>query len=251
MNIHVHTVVWNEEKHLPVFLEYYSQFASRIFVHDNGSSDGTARIARAHEMVELLTFDTSGELRDDVQSRIKGQAWRGRGADWIIAVDCDEFVSGPRGIPMLEVLARYQASGAKVVRAEGWHVAGERVANGARLLDECRSGLRDSHYDKPVCFHASVGDLNFLPGAHGADPVDPDGSRVTVAQQADLPLYLLHLKFCQPLEELLERHRQVAARRSQMNRERGWGWEYDDPQFAAARYRQVHDGAVRLPTALD
>ena len=30
-------------------------------------------------------------------------AWRERGTDWVVALDCDEFVSGPTGIPMPNV----------------------------------------------------------------------------------------------------------------------------------------------------
>lgn len=232
-----------------MFLDYYSRFCSRIFVHDNESSDNTARIACAHSRTEVLKFNTAGELRDDVHAQIKGRQWRDRGADWVITVDCDEFIAGPMGMPVNELIDQYDASSIDVVTAQGWHVCGERLPNGSTLVEECKTGIRDHEYDKPICFRGTLGELNFIPGAHGAAPVDLEGRAVAVTEGPNPPLYLLHLKFCRPLEDLLERHRQVAARRSRLNREGCWGWEYEDPEFTAALYRQVREAAVRLPTA--
>jgi hypothetical protein len=57
MTIHVHVVCWNEERIMPWFLAHYSRFATRIFCHDNGSTDRTREVVAPCPIAELLEFE--------------------------------------------------------------------------------------------------------------------------------------------------------------------------------------------------
>jgi len=61
----VYTICWNNEFILPHFLEHYSQFADRIFIIDDHSTDLTAEIAKAHPMVTYSLYGFSGLNEDE------------------------------------------------------------------------------------------------------------------------------------------------------------------------------------------
>jgi hypothetical protein len=57
-------------------------------------------------------------MRDDIHQELKNNMWKGRGADWVICVDADEFLHSPlcRGE---EALCAYRRAGNAVPRPTG------------------------------------------------------------------------------------------------------------------------------------
>jgi hypothetical protein len=166
VSLDVYTMTWNEEYMLPYFLRHYEQFADRIFVIDDESTDATRDIAAAHPKVEVLPCPFSG-LQEILKARTFSRIYRGisRGvADWVIVVDCDEFIYHPR---LLEVLAEQKATGAHIIKPDrGWMLgARETPQTTGQLYDSCTLGFPKRAYAKPVIFNPSA-DVWFTPGQH-------------------------------------------------------------------------------------
>jgi hypothetical protein len=101
LNVAVYSPCWNEETILPFYLSHYAKFARTINLFDNQSSDRSpeiiAEFQRQHRDVKIKfgALDTDGQLRDDIQIRLKNETWkecRGKGVDWVVVCDMDEFI---------------------------------------------------------------------------------------------------------------------------------------------------------------
>jgi len=210
---------------MPWFLGHYSQFATRIFCHDNGSTDRTREIVAACPIAEVLDFESGGEMRDDVHQQVKDNAWKCRGADWVICVDADEFLHSPQCL-MEEALRAYRRAGNAVPRATGYQMSAPALPDyepGAKLTDFIKTGVADAHYSKPCVFDATrIAEMNYTPRAHDCRPTLRDGGAV-VPVDAVPPRSLLHFKYAYGLECLLRRHEALLERLSETNRRHGWG----------------------------
>lgn len=85
---------YNEAKHIERFCQKY-RWADQILIADGGSFDGTSRIARAHNKVQVRYFHPR-EWKNGVSYNPEGKHinflidWAiEEGADWIIMDDCD------------------------------------------------------------------------------------------------------------------------------------------------------------------
>ena len=67
-DIHVYTTTRNEAYMLPFFLRHYYQFASHIYVIDDGSTDGTRDIATSHPNTTLLNYTFHSGLNESHRS---------------------------------------------------------------------------------------------------------------------------------------------------------------------------------------
>lgn len=151
--INVYTIVWNEEFMLPKFLEHYSQWADRIFVIDDHSTDMTAEIAKAHPMVTYSKYDFEGLKEDEFNDTFESY-YENYGSDWAIVADCDEFIQGldtlkdePRGV---------------VLRTTGYMMIGK-----TGKLEDCVA-VRMKSFDKPVVFDPKLG-VKFGDGRHSVN----------------------------------------------------------------------------------
>lgn len=80
--------VYNEAPHLPRVLSAVATFARHVLVVNDGSTDSTAAILRAHRGVQTITHP---ENRGYGQSLIDAFSFAAHhGFDWIITIDCDE-----------------------------------------------------------------------------------------------------------------------------------------------------------------
>ena len=95
VTIDVHSICWNEERMLPLFLSHYSGFAARIVVWDNYSDDASQDLVRACPRAELRLYDSGGRSSEDSFLEVKNQCWPSSDADWVIVCDIDELVYHP------------------------------------------------------------------------------------------------------------------------------------------------------------
>lgn len=166
MRLDVITIVHNEEFMLPHFLKHYSQFANRIFVIDDHSTDLTPEIALAHPMVQYFEYEHDGlneQQFNDTFERFYKTFCRG----WVAVVDCDELIHG---------LDKLGEPGG-VLKTNGYMMIG---ATGK--LEDCKK-IRMKSFDKPVVFDASL-DVRFGDGRHTVN-----------LPTADSELELLHYKY--------------------------------------------------------
>lgn len=189
MIIHSHILAWNEEKILPYTLDYYSQFCEKIFVHDNMSTDGSNEIYSRYPKVEVLKWDSNGQINEMNYVKIKSNAYKqySRSADWVIVCDCDEYLYHEN---LIEKLSEYKLAGITVPIIDGHDMVCEVFPeyDGKILTDKVRIG---SETYEPMCkniiFDPKL-DVQYGIGGHSFQA--PNG---VLSPTADLKL--LHYKF--------------------------------------------------------
>jgi glycosyltransferase involved in cell wall biosynthesis len=214
MIIHVYTICYNEEVLLPYFFRHYRQFARKIVVYDNGSSDKSIEIVKANGG-ELRTLDTGGKLSNRALQTTKNTCYldsRGK-AHWVIVVDVDELLYHQK---LVDILRGYMASGITIPKTEGFDmVSGAPPSGGGQIVDEIKDGYPSALYNKCAIFRPTI-DINFGIGAHHASPRGP----VKFSESADIKL--LHYRYL-GVEFMTKR---IVARMERMCLEdiiNGWG----------------------------
>lgn len=156
MKIDVYSIMRNEIRLLPYFLRHYETFASRIFVWDDESDDGTRELLNSHPKVTILPLGKSG--LDDAyfisdlwpQYRVIS---RGH-ADWAICVDADEFVYYPPAPDsIVGRLHELSGKGIKKIRLLGWAMHHDSFpTTSGQIYDEVKMGWVDRWSRKAVVF---------------------------------------------------------------------------------------------------
>ena len=173
--VHLYTVCWDEADMLGFFFRHYDSWVDRYVVYDDGSTDGSLEILRAHPKVELRRF-ARVEAESFVLSHkaMQDEAWkesRGR-ADWIVITAIDEHLH-VAGRPMADYLAGPEARRATLLPALGFDMNHPVMPDDRGLLVErVTSGRPRSAFNKLSLFRPdAVRETGFGPGRHAADPV--------------------------------------------------------------------------------
>lgn len=221
MNIQVYTITYNEEFILPHFIKHYKEkFNAHITVFDNFSTDRTKEII-VNSDCEYKTYDSAGQIRDDLYLSIKNECWKGSKADFVIVCDADEF---------LEVNFDYAPY--NLIRTQGYDMIGAPPS---------RLGVKNNMYSKAVMFRPSeYAQIGYAPGCHFFQP-QPKNRMVISKETAKL----LHYKYISP-EYLYERHLMYQSRLSSFNKIYGYGIEYNNVQQDKinTRFNELLKGAA-------
>ena len=99
----------NEADVVESFVRHNLSLVDGLVVVDHGSSDGTAEILDAL-VAEGLALDVErdesvGHLQSEIMTRAVRRAFTRRGADFVFALDADEFLKAPRRELLDDVLA--------------------------------------------------------------------------------------------------------------------------------------------------
>jgi glycosyltransferase involved in cell wall biosynthesis len=121
------TTTYNEAPLVPWFLRHYEQFADRIIVYDDKSTDGTRELLRAHPKVQLE--DWQGDNGIDETQRLEW-AYRCISAmknqcHWLMVVDFDEFIFGPGTTAYTDIrpiLAGEARQGVDAIQTSGFNM---------------------------------------------------------------------------------------------------------------------------------
>lgn len=168
------------------FARHYSTFCERMILYDDASTDGTREIAmRAGAEVRDCPWGGLDDIRAIDLASTQYREAEGE-ADWVIWVDCDEFIYHPRGIA--QRLLELKADGVQLPRVDGYSMVAENPPSGpSQIYDEIRTGFPDEAYSKPCVFDPSIG-ITWTTGRHVA--------RATVPlQETSDPLRLLHYRY--------------------------------------------------------
>jgi hypothetical protein len=170
---------------------------------------------------------------------LRQQAWQeSRGcADWVIVVDCDEFLWHP---DLPAYLAAMRRQGVTVPRTCGYEMISPHFPSAAdQIYCQVRTGIRADHMDKLVVFDPSaVATMNFTVGCHGAHP---EGK---IVHDPAPQLKLLHYRHL-GLEYVLSRYRQLGLRRTEIDYQMGWNYHYTWPEQEIARFHTEAIGAAK------
>src|SRR6516162_8113834 len=150
MIIHVHSIVHNEERLLPFFLDHY-RCAEKIFLYDNESNDRTVEIAEGSGAV-VEPHPTGGYCRELANLHLKNNAWklRSQQADWVVVCDADEFIFHPS---LLEYLMACKSRGVTIPRPVGYDMVSEAFPiSGQPIIKQVRRGKFFKNFSKPAIF---------------------------------------------------------------------------------------------------
>jgi glycosyltransferase involved in cell wall biosynthesis len=221
MNIHLHLVAHNESKILPFTLDYYSQFCSKIFVHDNFSTDNTKEICSKYDKVTVLDFFTDNEYDDVKIINLKNTVARqySSDCDYVIVCDSDEFLYHPNLIQKLE---QYHHEKVEVPYVIGHQMVSECFPeyDGKLLTEKIKIGSDvDPLYSKSIIFKPKI-NLKYDCGAH-------QSNSDRFIRSSDKELKLLHYKFLGK-EYVTEVYKERANRRSELNKKYRWGYHFNE-----------------------
>ena len=202
--IEVFTITWNEEYLLPYFFQHYD-WADKIIVYDNESTDNTINIIQSNPKAELRTYKTNNQMDNVALQYIKNNCWKGSKADWVIVCDADEFLVGH------EILPQY-AKQKVVFKPQGYNIVGKAGEN-----PPINRGYKDHNFSKMVCFSPRIKEINYQVGSHHAAPV----GGVVVDQ-----MKLLHYMWLSA-EFIIDRWARKSVRRCQNDINHRFGWHYE------------------------
>lgn len=211
MKIDVFTTCYNEEIILPYFLRHYKEFANKITIFDNMSTDNSVNIMKEFG-VDVIQFDTNNQFEEAVLINIRNNCWKNSDADWVIVCDTDELIYHPNLIERLENIE------ATHIVTEGYEMMSEVLpTTDGQIYDELKMGFLKVDYSKPCLFKPSeISEINFAPGSHTAKPT---GNVISVN---DSGIKLLHYKYLNR-EILINKYAHYAIRQSPHMKANGWG----------------------------
>lgn len=224
MKIEAHCITYNESAILPYWLRHYSTFANRMIVHDSFSTDDTREIAKKAG-AEVVDFDMGGKVDDPMMAKIKGEAWKGTSADWVIFTDADEFVHFPMGVET--TLAYYKRIGVPVIKPFGFEMVADKFpTTTGQIYDEVKMGARDDRwYGKPAIINPFViNSIIYEMGAHECRMILKNGMHVggpTIPNP--MPVYMMHMKHIDTVENIGAKYDAYKARFSDINIKNRWG----------------------------
>jgi hypothetical protein len=231
MTTWVYTICWNEQHFALNFLAAYAD-AQRIIVYDNMSDDRTVELLSRDPRVEIRSWDSNGQIRDDLYLEIKNNCWKeARGlADWVIVADFDEILNrveqtGDGNAYMNLDFSVPFNNGYTIIKPYGYNMVSPDAPLGEpqHPYHYAKKGVYHWPMEKPCCFRPDkIQEINFVPGCHSIQPVGE-------ANIYNGPEYkLMHFKLWN-LDHYLQKIQAQATRLSAINRERGWGEHYTWP----------------------
>ena len=240
MIVHLYAQCWNDEWILPFFFRHYDGLVDRYVIYDDGSTDGTLALLRAHPKVETRQFPR-GVADSFVLSEqaVSNQCWKeSRGeADWVIVTDLDEFLFHPSGRGYLE---RCAARDVTLIPALGFQMISDRRPQpDDNLCADYSIGAPYVQMMKPSIFHPlAVTEMNFAVGRHQADPT----GRIRIPEIDEMLLF--HYKYM-GFEETRRRHRQLLQGLGTLDWHNGWGHKYSwTEEQLQADWKTFADAAI-------
>lgn len=222
LRIIVLAVCFNEAPILPFFIEHYLQHvgATRIVLHDGGSSDGTAELVARYPQVELVV-KKSDKLDDRELMAIRNEAWKPLRdeADWMIVCDVDEFLYHPQ---MKSELRRLRRDGITLPMVEGFEMLSKTFPQHQpeRLIwQDVQAGFPvPNYYNKNLIFDPRI-DINYTLGCHGCQPTGP------VQRSKGFVFRNLHYRMLSHAH-IVAKSQRAAARLSEWNQQTNAGFHY-------------------------
>lgn len=245
--VYVVAVCFNEAPILPFFLDHYVHYvgASKVILHDGGSTDGSAEIAARYPQVEFIV-SPSEKLDDRDLMRIRNEAWKPyrEQCDWMVVCDVDEFLHAP---DLRGTLRELKRQGITLPMVQGFNmIAKSHPAHqpGRYLWQDRQAGWPDPRYlNKNLIFDPAI-DINYTLGCHNCQPTGP------VRRSAGFVFKNLHM--CMPsYRHVIEKSRRSAARLSEWNKQTHAGFHYAlNAEMTRAQYNDKFLGAANVVAPL-
>jgi hypothetical protein len=242
--VHLYAQCWNDAFMLPFFFRHYDSLVERYIIFDDGSSDGSLCLLRAHPRVDLRPFPRSDPASFVLSEQsLSNECWKeSRGhADWVIVTDIDEHLFHPA---MPAYLRQCAIDGVTLLPSLGFQMISDEVPDNDQLLSHiCYRGVPWSQMMKASIFNTNaITEINFALGRHGAAPIGD--VRVPLRDE----ILLLHYKYLN-LRRTHARHQELRAALGATDLANHWGhkysWSFDELE---ADWRAVAASAVDVRT---
>lgn len=219
MIIHAHILAFNEEKILPFTLDYYSKICEKIYIYDNMSTDGSDVIYAKYPKVEVIKWDSNGEINEMNYVNIKSNGYKqfSRNADWVIVCDCDEFLYHPK---LMDKLTYYKENGITVPRVNGHDMVSETfpLYDGELITTKVKTGSEVyPPFCKNIIFNPKL-DVQYGIGGHS---FSCNNANYSVSPE----LKLLHYKFL-GIDYVENIYKSRVERLSEFNKQNKFGEHY-------------------------
>jgi glycosyltransferase involved in cell wall biosynthesis len=241
MEVHLYTIVWNEEEMLPFFFRHYDSLVRRYIVYDDGSTDRTLEILAAHDRVDVRPFVrthpdsyvlSAQSLHDSVWKESRGRA------DWVIITAVDEHLYHPAGLGRYLRIA--SSCGVTAVPALAFQMVTDTFpAPHEYLTRSRRCGVPLDQYNKLSAFNPNaIVETRYDVGRHSAAPE----GRVQYPNKDQLLLF--HYKFL-GIDYLLRRYALLSSGLGARDKILRFGFQYDlarselEAEFAELRRTAV------------
>jgi glycosyltransferase involved in cell wall biosynthesis len=220
----IYTICYNEEMVLPHFVKWYrKRFPNcRIVVYDNESTDKTRQIAFENNC-GVVTYCTNNQLSDSEYLRIKNNVWKEANTDWVMVVDCDEFVDVNESD-----LIEFQNSKKTIISATAYNMCN---VEGLTELADIKHGVRAEQYDKSILFNKSyIKEINYDAGCHTCNPKG-------IVNYGKGLVNLYHMILINE-QALVDKYLRNADRMSDENKKNKWGHHYlQSVEIVRANYK--------------
>lgn len=220
----IYTITYNEELVLPHFIKWYRSRSPNctIVVYDNESTDNTEQIAMDNNC-EVVNYSTDNKLSDSAYLKIKNNAWKQADTDWVMVVDCDEFVDVTEND-----LIELESNKKTIVSAVGFNMCN---VEGLTELADIKHGVRAEQYDKSILFNKKyIKEINYEAGCHSCTPKG-------VVNYAKGLVNLYHMILINE-QFLVDKYLRNASRMSEENKRNKWGHHYlQSEEIVRANYK--------------
>ena len=233
IRIDIHVCTYNEELMLPHFMNYYTKYASHIYVHDNGSTDSTVEIANKFgAIVDVMTTNAFDDYQN-IKYKHDGY-YSSYNSDYVFMLDCDEFIVHN---DLIGKLKWCQDNNILVPTMLGYDMVYDNFDYRNNNISDVTHGVQLA-YGKP-CVVKSNQEIEYDIGCHHINkPIqepydDPD------------PLKFLHMKYLN-LDVLVNRHVNLRSRFPVSYVKSGIGWHYFGDGFVIKQYMEIKEKAIKV-----
>ena len=222
LEVHLYTLCYNEMALMPFAVDYWKTVADKVFVLDNGSTDGSIEYLQSVPGVEVIHFGDGSGFNDKVNMRVKNHVWKAsRGkADFVIVTDFDEFMYAP---DLRAELQGMKDRGETICKPRGYNVYSKKFPEyeeGKLCHEICGKAIADKMFCKVTIFNPNeIKEMRYEAGAHDCRPIG------NVRWYTGENIFLFHHKNLS-LDYVLKRNGMYKKRLSQDNKRMGWGVQY-------------------------
>lgn len=220
---------------LPYAVDYWKEFAEKVFVYDNGSNDGSVEYLKQFEPWIKVEHFESGGLDAETNSDIKGNKWRDmrEDFDFFVLCDLDEFHYSPNWDEQLEAM---REAGCSMGTCQWWMPTLPCMPTRSRveghLLHEIYPfAMKSPGVKVTVVDCKKLKEPRFAPGNHTNGGIDLDGS--LAKNYTFHNLFCLHIERGFGIEYRIKRAHEMRDRRSarQVKKSRGVHYLWSDEEY--------------------
>jgi hypothetical protein len=176
-------------------------------MYDNHSDDNSLELAKQLGF-EVRTFGQRGQLNDQHYLDVKDNCWkecRGKGIDYVIVCDADEFIFIDNPIGTAPIVT-------------GYNMISESLPVNSVL--EINTGEYSEGYSKQAIFNPdAIEEIKYVHGCHK----NHIKGNITI----DGNCRLLHYRQIGGVERIIQRHHVYKKRMSSFNKTHNMGWHYN------------------------